>query len=156
VDARRRARRALPAGILTLVAALAAAGCIAPARTFEAFEHKAADTAEAAVSALRTAVLASRVAAEGGSFPPTVSIVLSEAEGEAIGARDAFVSIQPPDARSDRLRDELVRILDEAVGGLADLRIAARRAELDVLPELAAPLGDLADRLERFAREHER
>jgi len=153
VDARARGRRALAACILPFY--LAAVACVGPARTFETYEGKAVAAAEETVSALRTVILGARVGADGRSFPPTISTLFADVEGDAIGARSAFASIQPPDEASDRLRRELMPLLDEAVGTLAELRIAARRADLPALPRLAAPLVGLADELERFAAEHE-
>jgi hypothetical protein len=155
VDARPRARRAFAARICLVVLLTAAAGCVAPAPTFESYEGKAVASAEETVSALRTAVLGADVAAEGRSFAPTISTLMAEAERDAIGARGSFASIQPPDAASDRLREELIALLDDAVDGLAELRIVARRGDLQALPRVAGPLRDVADRLERFAGEHE-
>jgi hypothetical protein len=154
VDLRPCSRRASVAGVLAIASLVLTGGCIAPARTFDAYAGKAAATAESSVSALRTAVLGARVAAESRSFPPTISILVSEAEREVTWARDAFISIQPPDRASDRLRGELVPMLDTAVNGLSELRITARRADLKALPARAAPLRDLADRLEAFAMEY--
>ena len=67
------------------VAALAvsAGGCvrtISPARTFDAYEHKAKDTAESALSAVQTARLGARVGTDGDAFGPYVSVLFSEAE----------------------------------------------------------------------------
>jgi hypothetical protein len=155
VDARPRARRAFAARIFLVVLLTAAAGCVAPAPTFESYEGKAVASAEETVSALRTAVLGADVAAEGRSFAPAISTLIAEAERDAIGARGSFASIQPPDVASDRLRDELIALLDDAVDGLAELRIAARRADLAALQRVASPLTALADELERFAREHD-
>jgi hypothetical protein len=40
------------------------------------------------------------------------------------------------------------------VDRLAQLRIAARRGDLATMDEVAGPLRDVADGLERFAEEH--
>jgi hypothetical protein len=154
MNPRPRSLRAFVAGVLAIASLALTGACIAPARTFDAYAGKAADAAESSVSALRTAILGARVAAEGRSFPPTISILVSETEREVTGARDAFISIQPPDQSSDRLRDELLPMLDMAVNGLSELRITARRADLEALPARAAQLRDLADRLEAFAQEY--
>jgi hypothetical protein len=154
MNPRRHSRRASVAGVLAISSLVLTGGCIAPARTFDAYAGKAAATAESSVSALRTVILGARVAAAGRSFPSTISILVSEAEREVTSARSAFLSIQPPDQASDRLRDELVPMLDMAVNGVSELRITARRADLEALPARAAPLRDLADRLEDFAQEY--
>jgi hypothetical protein len=137
------------AAVAAVLVALGSA-CVAPA----AYEGKAAESASSAVSALRTAILAAQLGANGRSFPPTVSILLSEAEEDADATEAAFSSVQPPDQPSDELRAQLEPMLLKASKRLALLRIAARRAELSVLPSLAHPLERLANKLDRFAREH--
>ena len=142
------------------VAALAfgAAGCvktISPARNFDAYEHKAKDTAESALSAVETARLGARVGSDGDAFGPYVSVLMSNAEEDASKAHATFDSVQPPDDHSDRLRRRLGVLLTEADDHLANLRIAARRSELDRLARLAEPLGPLARKLDRFISSHE-
>jgi hypothetical protein len=142
-------------GVLALACALA--GCVqpvGPARTAEDYELKAADTAETVVSAVRTAQIAVDVAARGRAFPPYVSVLLDNAEGDANGAAATFGSIQPPGRESDHLRDELDELLVDATGTLASLRITARRADLSALPALAEPLEGVASELEAFAEAH--
>lgn len=139
-----------------IAAALVALGsaCVAPARSAAAYEGKAADSASSAVSALRTAIVAAGLGGNGRSFPPTVSVLLSEAEEDADATEVVFSSIQPPDHASDELRAQLEPMLIKASKRLALLRIAARRAELSSLPSLAHPLVRLADKLDGFAQEH--
>jgi hypothetical protein len=150
VDACRRGRQAFAAALLVF---LSGPACVGPARTFETYEGKAVAAAEETVSALRTAILGARVAVEGRSFPPTTSVLIADAERDAVGARGSFASIQPPDGASDRLRDELIAMLDDAVDRLARLRIAARRTDLEDLARLADPLTYQAGQLEDFAEE---
>ena len=128
-----------------------AAACVAPTRTEAAYRAKAADTAEAVVSAARTVLLTARVAAADQSFGPTVAVSVANAEVDAASARDAFTSIQPPDAASDAMRRNLLPQVQRAVGIIALVRIAARRHQLDRLPAIAAPLGPISARLDRFA-----
>jgi hypothetical protein len=136
------------AGVFLLVA------CVAPARSFDAYQGKAADTAESVVSAIETARLAVTAAREDRAFAPYLSVVLAEAEQGASGSGDIFASIQPPDERSARLRDALLAMVTRAESALADLRVAVRLGELDRLPELARPLPELSDQLDTFAEEH--
>jgi hypothetical protein len=128
--------------------------CVSPVWSAAVYEGKAADSASSAVSALRTAILAAGLGGNGRSFPLTVSVLLSEAEGDAEAAEAAFSSLQPPDRASDALRAQLEPMLLRASKRLALLLIAARRAELSALPSLAQPLKRLANKLDRFAREH--
>ena len=140
------------------VLAFVAAGCIktvSPARTFDAYEHKAKDTAESVLSSVQTARLGARVGTDCDAFGPYVSVLLSNAEDSASHAHSTFDSVQPPDARSDRVRARLGRLLNRADDHLSQLRIAARRGELDALARVARPLTPLARDLEQFVARHE-
>jgi hypothetical protein len=140
----RRARQ-----LIALLAVTAA--CIAPTRTEAAYQAKAGDTAEAVVSAARTVLVTARVAAAGQSFGPTLAVTVADVEADAASARDAFASIQPPDAPSDAIRRHLLPEVERAVGVIELVRIAARRDLLDRLPAIAAPLQPIAARLDRLA-----
>jgi alkanesulfonate monooxygenase SsuD/methylene tetrahydromethanopterin reductase-like flavin-dependent oxidoreductase (luciferase family) len=129
-------------------------GCVAPARTYPDYEGKAADTADTVLSAVETARLAATAAGRDDAFAPYLSVVLGEAEGDASSARGLFDSIQPPDPRSDRLRERLDRIMDQAIHGLAVLRISVRRGEVARLLQLAGPLGSVSDELDAFSKAH--
>jgi type II secretory pathway pseudopilin PulG len=136
--------------VVVLALAGIAVGCVAPARTDSTYKAKAADTADAVVSAARTALLAARVGGTERSFASTTAVVVADAEGDAASARDAFASIQPPDAQSDALRRRLLPDVERAVDLIELVRIAARRADADGLTQATVPLSALADRLERF------
>jgi hypothetical protein len=136
-------------GILLLLGA-----CTGPVRSDNVDEAKAGQTAEAVASAVETAGLAVDAAREGKAHGRYLTQVLVEAEEDAGSAQGTFDGIQPPDQRADELRDRLDELLTEATGTLADLRIAARRGELAELPELAAPLTEVAGKLHAFAEEH--
>jgi hypothetical protein len=127
---------------------------VGPARTADDYERKAKDTAETVVSSLRTAELAVDVAGRDRAFPPYVSVVLSDAEDDASGAASTFGSVQPPGEGSDRLRDQLGDLLDEAEDALARARIAARRVDGEALAAEAEPLGRIAAELDAFVTEH--
>jgi hypothetical protein len=136
----------------------AAAGCtphpIGPARTYRTFEGKAATTAESALSRVQTVRLAADAAGEGNAFGPYVGVLISEQEDALSGLQGTFGSIQPPNARSDALRAQLNGLLGDALDHVAQVRIAARRGELDRLPAVATPLTNDALRLQRFVEEH--
>ena len=140
---------------LVAVAALAigASGCIrtiSPARNFDAYEHKAKDTAESVLSSVQTARLAAGVGTDGDAFGPYVSVLLSESEDAAAKAQGSFDRVQPPDAWSDATRTRLGRLLDRSNDGLSRLRISARRGELDRLARQAKQLRRLATQLRTF------
>jgi hypothetical protein len=139
--------------------ALTLVGCIphpvSPARTFATYEGKAVTTAESAQSAVETVMLSAGAASRGNSFGPFVSVVISEQEEALSGVQGTFDSVQPPDQRSDDLRDELDRLLSSALGHVADVRVAARRGQLGDLKEVATPLVKDADALASFIDEHD-
>lgn len=123
--------------------------CIAPARTATDYQHKAIDTAEAALSSVETGSLLARLAPEQ-AFTPFVSVGLSDAEAGAASARAVFLSLQPPDARSDGVRAVLSPLLDRSDDALSRARIAARRGDLDALTRSADELSATAASLSRF------
>ena len=128
--------------------------CTGPVRSANVYESKAGETAAAVASAVETARLAVDAAREGKAHGRYLTQVLVEAEEDAGSAQGVFDGIQPPDRQADELRDRLDELLTEATGTLAELRIAARRGELAELPELAAPLTEVADQLHTFAEDH--
>ena len=130
--------------------------CVLPARDVDDYEGKAVSSAESAASHVGTAILAAEAVDRDALQAPIVAVILGDAEVGAVSVRDTFASIQPPDPPSDALRVELLPLLDEVAASLAELRIAARRDDHDEVVRLAAPLHELADRLESFAQEHER
>jgi hypothetical protein len=127
---------------------------VGPARTYHDYELKAESTAKTVRSAVETARLAVSVASKHDSFPPYVSVLLSESERDAEDAAGTFAGIQPPDAHSDRIRAQLTAILDRTVPVLGHLRILARRAELERLARSARSLPSLSRQLDRFASAH--
>jgi hypothetical protein len=128
--------------------------CTGPVRSSEVYESKAGQTAETAASAVQTALLAVDAANGGKAFGRYLTQVLVQAEEDAGSAQGTFDGIQPPDQRADELRGRLDDLLTEATGTLAELRIAARRGRFAELPELAEPLGEVAAKLDDFAKAH--
>jgi hypothetical protein len=147
-----RSRR-LRAPVLLLVGAVAA-GCVLPAPSAGAFESKASESAASAVSDARTALLAAALAIGDRSFAPLISVQLAESATGAASTAATFASIQPPDAAADRLRAQLLPLLQRAADLIARMRIAARRGDVQALQELRGPLAPAADALERFAEAH--
>jgi len=147
-----RSRR-LRAHALLLVSALST-GCVLPAPTSGAFESKAAQSAASAVSDARTALLAAALAVGDRSFGSLISVQLEESATGAASTAGTFASIQPPDAASDRLRAQVLPLLQRAADLIARMRIAARRGDVQALRELRGPLAPVADALDRFAEAH--
>ncbi|MCU1374567.1 MAG: hypothetical protein JWO68_1853 [Actinomycetia bacterium] len=140
-----------------LVLLVAVAGCahpVGPARTYGKYEGKATTTAEAALSNVETVRLVARTAAAGNAFGPYVGTVVSDAEESLDGLSGTFGSIQPPDGRADRLRDQLDQLLGDALDHVTDVRVAARRGRLATLDDTAAALAGDAEHLQAFVEQH--
>lgn len=152
VPSRQRRQTGVAAALLTLLVACGAAGCVGPARTDAAYRGKAATSAKDARSAVETAQLAVDAARRKKALGPYLSVLLSSAEEGASSVQATFDSIQPPDSRADDLRDRVDDALQRAVSTLADLRIAARRGEIDQLASKAAPLADISRDLDQLSQ----
>jgi hypothetical protein len=130
-------------------------GCTGPVRSYPVYASKAAKTAETEASAVGTARLAVGAALARKSFGRTLAQILTDAAADASSAQGIFDAIQPPDRRADRLRSSLDDLLDQTVATLQGLVIAARRGDTAALSRLAAPLADLAGKLDDFAKAHQ-
>jgi hypothetical protein len=138
---------------------LVTAGCVShpvgPARTYETYEDKAATTAEAALSVVSTTILAAHAGTDGKAWGPYLSILVSEQEDTIVGAQGTFASVQPPDERSDALRQQLNDILQPAIDHVTSVRILVRRGRLEELAPAAAPLDDDQRQLQAFLDVHQ-
>jgi type II secretory pathway pseudopilin PulG len=128
---------------------------ISPARTADAYSHKAKDTAESVLSSVENARLAARAGTRGDAFGPYVSVLLSESETGVAKAQGVFESIQPPDRHADAVRRRLGTLTSRANDAVARLRITARRGDLGRLEDLARPLRPLAAELQHFIDEQD-
>jgi hypothetical protein len=113
------------------------------------YKHKAVDTAEAVLSSVQTGSLVVRLGPER-AFPSFLSVTLADAERATASARAVFLSIQPPDARSDEVRSQLSVLLDRSEAAISSARIAARRQDFDALGHYAGELSSAAASLDRF------
>ena len=134
-----------------LAAAVLAAGCAGSSRSDEDFRRKAANTAESMAAVVETARVTAAAAGSDRLLAPYAGIALRDAEDDADGIVTTFDSVQPPSAAADELRAKLDDVLEQAVSAIADLRIAARRGQLNRLPSLARPLADVSAQLQRYA-----
>lgn len=142
--------------LLALCGLLAGSSCVGPARTFDAYEADAVATAEDVRSAAATAALAVDASQADRVTANYLTVVLVEAEGAAGSAQAQFTSVQPPGPEADALNRELSAMLDDTTGVLTELRVDVRRSDLRALPEAAAPLEELVEKLDEFVLEHER
>jgi hypothetical protein len=136
--------------VLMLVATLTSAACTGPARTAADYRAKARHSAVSASSAVATSGLAARLVRDGGAFASYIAVVLDSAERDATGVDSSFGSVQPPDAASDRLRDQLSSVLGDVVDTVSAMRISARRHDWDALLRTARQLPSLEAELAHF------
>jgi len=150
--------RAMTKAALAVCGACSLASCVAhpvgPARTYSTYEGKAVTSATAAQSSVATVQLVASTAAAGKAFGPYTVVSGSEQEEGLSAVEGTFASIQPPVRRADALGDELGAILTSAIDHIAEVRIAARRGDLDDLDRVAAPLRADAAALDAFVARH--
>jgi ABC-type transporter Mla subunit MlaD len=108
-------------------------------------------TAEQMTSTVQSARLATKAAAAGKATTQYLEVVLTEAETAGSAVEGTFLSVQPPTARSDDLRDQLSVLLAHASDVLAKLRIEVRRGHLGRLATIGAELDPLTKQLTEFA-----
>jgi hypothetical protein len=144
-----------PVIAVVAVAGLLVGGCVTPAPSTSAYAAKAGMTADAAVSEVRTALVATDSYLHGRMTAAYLETLLVEGE-EALGSvHDTFDSVQPPAGPgADSLRDALDPLLEDAGSAVTELRIAARRDRSDDLRTTAGDLTGVADDLEAFAKQH--
>lgn len=137
--------------VTTLLVGLALTACVGPARTQWSFDKKAKTTAEQELSAVETVRLAVDVSSKHDATTPYIAVLVADSEkiGEAVAS--SFDSIQPPGKKADDLRDQLDDLLTQATSTLSDVRIAARRNDVEDMTQYASALNDISSKLSDFA-----
>jgi hypothetical protein len=152
-------RRRVPTGITGFLALLLVAGCVnnqvGSARNGGIYAAKAAFSAESALSAVSTVQLVAGAASDGKVFGTFASVAVDQQEDALTEITTTFRSIEPPDAESRALRDELGALLDRSREHLAAVRIEIRRGRLAAAKAVAAPLDADAQQLDAFEKAHE-
>jgi len=133
---------------------LLVAACVPTARTAGPYAAKAVKTADVVRSAIESDLLVLEAVQKGRTIATYVSVATSDAEDHASSAGSTFLSIQPPDDDSERLRDDLSKLVTDAEDVLGEARIAGRRGDRDALLFTRAGLQRAADALDRFSEEH--
>jgi hypothetical protein len=141
--------------VVCLSLLVAATSCVGPARSFAVYESRAADSASEAVSAVETVRAGIHDALGNDAFSPYVSALMNDAEEAATTAQGHFAGIQPPDGASDRLREELLPLLQRSSTVVGRARIAARRGDVAELAALQNPLGQVSGDLSSFIERHQ-
>jgi hypothetical protein len=140
-------RPALTAAVVAFVVGVA---CTGPVRNARDFRLKARHSAQAAASAVATSALAAQIVQERAAFASYVAVVLDDAERDATSVESTFASLQPPDRRSDRLREQLGGVLGDVVDAISGMRIAARRHDWARVLRVARGLPGLQASLQSF------
>ena len=143
-------RRAVVPALLLMPLVACVSHPVGPARTMAKYDGKAATTAKSALSVVETVRLVARAAADGKAIGTYVDVVVSDAEESLDGLSGTFGSIQPPAERADEVRETLSGMLDDALGHVGEVRIAARRGDLADLGRVAEPLAHDAEVLRMF------
>lgn len=121
--------------------------CAGPVPDSGAYRHAALNTAMAMVSDLATAQLAAELGLRGSSFPALTDDSITDAENDADSVNSTFSSRQPPDARSDALRQKMSQALSDATSALTDLRVAVR---MDDRAQVTRALGEVRQSRKHF------
>jgi len=93
---------------------------------YGAYRHAALQTSMAMVSDLGSGQRAAQLGLRGRSFPAFTDGNVTDAENDADSVDSTFASRQPPDARSDALRQKMLQALSDGTSALTDLRVAVR------------------------------
>lgn len=140
-----RAERVMCAATLVFLCA-----CVGPSRTEWDYERKVANSAEAVASAVESALLTVETVQAGKAPPPYVSLRLSESEESVHAVETALGTVEPPDPSLDDLRSEALAVIGDAADVLEELRLAAYRAKLERLPQIATRLEEPLARLRKL------
>jgi hypothetical protein len=106
-----------------------------------AYRHAALQTSTAMVSDLASGQLAAQLGLRGSSFPAFTDGNVTDAENDADSVNSTFSSRQPPDARSDALRQKMMRALSDGTSALTDLRVAVRMGNPAAVRKALAEVG---------------
>jgi hypothetical protein len=117
------------------------AACAAPVPDDGAYRHAALQTSMAMVSALASGQLAAQTELRGNSFSPFTDGNVTNAENDADSVNSTFSSRQPPDARSDALRQRMLQALSDGTSALTDLRVAVRMGDRTQVRRALAEVG---------------
>ena len=133
--------------VVVLGSCLLLAACAAPVPGYGAYRHAALQTAMAMGSDLASGQLAAQLGLRGKSFSAFTDGNVTDAENDASSVDSTFSSRQPPDARSDALRQTMDQALSDATSALTDLRVAVR---MDDRAQVRTALAEVGTSLKTF------
>jgi uncharacterized NAD-dependent epimerase/dehydratase family protein len=93
------------------------------------------------VSDLASGQLAAQLGLRGSSFPAFTDGNVTDAENDADAVDSTFGSRQPPDARSDALRQKMMQALSDGTSALTGLRVAVRMEDRAQVKKALAEVG---------------
>jgi hypothetical protein len=127
--------------------------CAGPVPGYGAYRHAALQTSMAVVSDLASGQLAAQLGLRGSSFPAFTDGNVTDAENDADSVNSTFSSRQPPDARSDALRQTMDHALSDATSALTDLRVAVRMGNPAAVRKALGEVGRSLQAFDRLQRE---
>jgi hypothetical protein len=107
------------------------------------------------VSPVATGQLLAQLGRQGDLLGAYAKTATTGTLDEADQIQSSWNQVQPPGRRSDRLRKELDDLLQQSTDELVNLRIAARKGDLEALGRFERPLARLAAKLQRFQQDHQ-
>jgi hypothetical protein len=119
------------------------------------FDKAVANTAQGALSAVRTAQLAGQAALDGRATRTFLSPVLDNALQGVVTAQRELAQTPPPSDTEVGTRDELSRLLNEGARATGDLVAAVHRGDDREARAAVAALGSIGDRLAGFMERHQ-
>ena len=132
-----------------LLVLVLAAACATPQHSDHDYQGAARKAAESTASAVATALIgAGQHDRATGAY---LTVVVESAERDALKEQASFDALQPPVRRDDALRDGLDALLSKVTAGLAAMRIACHRSDLEALPGLAHQLRPTLEKLRELA-----
>jgi hypothetical protein len=146
----RRASRLIACTLAAFSATLIVTGCAEPSDSYGDYRSKVHQTAVAMISAVATAQLAAGELVAGRSTGAFADAVVTDAEKDAGSIQTALDSRQPPDSASIALKNQADQAVQSAVTGLADLRIAVRRDDVNGIRNARDELAKALKQLGRF------
>lgn len=137
--------------VVALVAA--SAGCVSPARSEASYQGKAMSAVRSAAANVATGLLVVQQDRAKKVFSAYADDVVSASETSMGSITESFGSVQPPDRRSDGIRDSVTDVLSKAQDALSHARIAVRRSDGRALAESEDELKAVAQALDTTERE---
>ena len=129
------------------------AACAGPVPDYGAYRDAALQTAVAMGSDLASGQLAAQLGLQGKSFSAFTDENVTDAENDADSVNSTFSSRQPPDARSDALRQTMLQALSDGTSALTDLRVAVRMENPVQIRKALAEVGRSLKTFDRLQQE---